>query len=300
MDKNHCLASQPSRARIRESAEKHANSLAPNAVTALEQTATQQLKSDALRQVGHLALAALGAGAAARGGVGLLNHIRRAVSPVRVKTGPALLPLPYPIEPEESPEAMAERKRRKLAGFLAGDAASSRSGVPWYGPAMLAGGLGGFLGGWKGLDALLEARRKRERHDQLDTARQEFHDALLSQYDAPLSSKTAAASESRQLGRELDQLCDVFEKLAVDWGDLAGKLTGGYGMYAGLSGLVTGALVYDKAQKRSRRAILEKALQRRQRQRFAQQPTEIYAIPEPIEQMTQPDFKEEMGLLAPQ
>lgn len=71
-------------------------------------------------------------------------------------------------------------------------------------------------------------------------------------------------------------------KQALDLSNLAGQAAGGYGMYAGLSGLLTGALVYDKMSKRSRRAVLDSALKKRQRRRFMQQPTEIYAQPEPV------------------
>lgn len=178
----------------------------------------------------------------------------------------------------------------KQAGFLSGDAATSKSGVPWYGPAMLLGGMGGLAAGWKGLDAVLASRRRREQKADMEAARREFHDALMSQYAEPIKThprlvKGAGAADGTmaEVGRRLDALFDAYEKAAVDWGDAAGKATGAYGMYAGLSGLLTGAMVYDRIQKRSRRAVLEKALQKRQRRRFMQQPTQIMAVPEPVE-----------------
>lgn len=64
--------------------------------------------------------------------------------------------------------------------------------------------------------------------------------------------------------------------------DLAGQLAGGYGVYAGLTGLGAGALVYSGAKKRQRRAVLEKAMKRRERRRFNTAPSEIVAIPEPV------------------
>jgi hypothetical protein len=42
------------------------------------------------------------------------------------------------------------------------------------------------------------------------------------------------------------------------------------------------ALVYDKARKRQRRAIIEKAIQRRDRRNFNVAPPEITAVPEPF------------------
>ncbi len=178
-------------------------------------------------------------------------------------------------------------KRGSVADFLSGGSATTKAGIPWYGPAMLAAGMGGLAAGWKGVDSVLDHRRKRERGQELEAARQDFHDALMSQYDKPLAgvgpAKTAAdAKPMEKVGAELDRLFDQFEKAAATLGDLGGQLTGGYGMYAGLAGLMTGALVYDKARKRQRRAILDKAMQRRDRRKFNVSPPEIQAVPEPF------------------
>jgi len=175
----------------------------------------------------------------------------------------------------------------KAASFLGGDHATSKAGIPWYGPAMMTAGLAGLAGGWKGVDHLLNKRRAREREKELGAARSEFHDALMAQYDRPLAgagpTKAAAdLSPMAKVGAELDTLYDQFEKAAFALNDTAGQLAGGYGVYAGLTGLMTGALVYDKARKRQRRAILEKAMQRRERRRFNVAPPEITAVPEPF------------------
>jgi len=182
--------------------------------------------------------------------------------------------------------------RTKQSGFLEGDEASSKGGIPWYGPAMLLGGLGGLGAGWAGMDKLLDVEQKRRRKTEMDEARQQFHDALMSQYSSPIAThpelnKKSADETMVKVGEALSGLFSsfqkaLFEKAALDWENLAGKATGGYGMYAGLSGLLTGAYVYDKIQKRSRRAILEKALQKRQRRNSMQAPTEIYAVPEGV------------------
>jgi hypothetical protein len=272
---------------------------------AVQDMAAAQLKSDALADVRNLGLAGLGAGAAGAGLAGLINLLRR-TGPKKPRSGPAMLPLPYPVEPAAMPT------RLKAGGFLAGDAAASKSGIPWYGPAMLAAGLGGIGLGWKGVDALLARRRKRETDSELDSARREFHDALLAQYDAPIKVHpdlaAAAPTSLAKAAAALDLAFDRFaaalaappaEKRAFDWADAGGAALGGYGMYAGLSGLLTGTFVYDKAKKRSQRAVLEKALQRRQRRQFMQQPTEIYAVPEPVRSAPpRPAFRQEMRSLA--
>lgn len=191
--------------------------------------------------------------------------------------------------------------RDKAGSFLGGDSATTKSGIPWYGPAMMLGGLGGLALGWKGMDSIIDKQRKQSMEDELDSARGEFHDALLGQYDKPVSlhpeliKKKASDDTMVKVGEALDELYDRFlsemhktetqpmSKQALDLSNLAGQAAGGYGMYAGLSGLLTGALVYDKMSKRSRRSVLESALKKRQRRRFMQQPTEIYAQPEPVE-----------------
>jgi hypothetical protein len=174
----------------------------------------------------------------------------------------------------------------KGAGFVGGDMATTKAGIPWYGPAMMAAGIGGLGLGWKGVDHVLNKKRQRDREKELDLARQEFHDALLSQYDKPLAGappmpKQAADAGMAKVGAALDALYDQFEK-AASASDIAGQALGGYGIYAGLTGLMTGALVYDKARKRQRRAIIEKAIQRRDRRNFNVAPPEITAVPEPF------------------
>lgn len=364
---------------------------------ALQDMASKQLKSDALRDVSRVGLTTLGLGAAGRGIIGLIQSLK-ANKPKRTRSGPAYLPLPYPAKTANEKQALSPqfllqaarsavnrmpqigygRAQRfvgkaeanvqrqvgsnprvplaggaatananaahnavqsihgglrtgtfnapgatapsaaqtrvtdramglgpfpqfgKTASFLSGDSATTKGGIPWYGPAVMLGGMGGLALGWKGMDRILDARRKREMTAEMDRARQQFHDALLSQYDEPrktnpaLVSKTASDSVMEKVGTVLDVLFDKFEaakekeaetlgqKQAFDWSNAGGRAAGGYGMYAGLSGLLTGALVYDKMQKRSRRAVLDKALQQRQRRKFMQQPTEIVAVPEPM------------------
>lgn len=246
---------------------------------AIRDMATSQLKADAGRDVRNLAMAALGLGAAGRGAVGMLNSFRRDRAK-KPRGGPQLLPLPYP---------------EKGANFLAGDNAADKMGIPWYMPAMLMAGTAGAGIGWKGVDSVLQSRRKAETDDELTKARKQFHDALLSQYDAPLqtagsmSIKPKLASEEpstmTKVGASLDELwgqVTLLLKQGIDLNNLGGTATGMYGAYAGLTGLMAGSFIYDKVSKRSRRAIIEKAMQRRDRRNFMQRPNEIFAVPEPV------------------
>ncbi len=240
----------------------------------VQDMATTQLRSDAFKDVRNLFLASAGAGLAGRGGIGLINLLTKGRERKR-RTGPAELAMPYPAAVP------------KLAGFWSGDAASTKGGIPWYYPAMMLSGMVGAGAGWKGLDMALESRRKKESEGQLIKARQGFHDALLSQYDTPkvAADKTTMA----EVGCALDALWEKMAALladdpksAFDLGNAAGAGAGLYGTYAGLSGLLAGSVIYNQIKKRSRGAILDKALQRRRRREFMQRPTEIFATPEPL------------------
>lgn len=246
------------------------------------------IKRDAMSDLKNLAIMSLGVGAGSRGLLGLMRSLGGDTTPHSSANVPASLPLPVPVEEDE-----------KVAfNMINTDAqATTKGGLSWYGPAMLMAGLGSAAAGWKGVDKVLDMRRKTERESELESARNEFQQALLSQYDKPV--KLAAEAEPT-----LDSVFDKFAELLplgpaaeaftkeafspsetlAGWigPDATGRLAGGYGMYAGLSALLAGTHMYDKAKKRSRRSIAENALEEREKRRFAEAPTEMYATPQPI------------------
>lgn len=251
------------------------------------------LKADAYNDIKNVAMAGLGIGAAGRGAMGLVQLLR-ANKPKKTRSGPANLPLPYPAK-----SAAVKQAEGWLGDMLQGNLAGSKTGIPAYQPAMVLGGLGALGLGWKGMDAVINNRRQATANAELESAKQNFHDALIGQYDEPvqvhptqiegkpkLKAKTASDATMVKVGQELDalftELSTVTEKQAIDWDNLSGQLAGGYGVYAGLTGLGAGALAYQQTQKRSRKAVLDKALKRRQLRKYMQSPTEIYATPEPM------------------
>jgi hypothetical protein len=255
---------------------KQADGVPNAALEAMQSQNHAMLGQEAMNNVGTLGLTALGVGAAARGAVGLYHILRNNFGkPKRTRSGPALLSLPYPV----AKEALDLDTNVTRVG-----------GLPWYGPAMMATGLAGLGVGWKGVDMVLKRRAKKDREAQLAAARQQFHDSLVSQYDKPYAAtgpfgKAAADKTHRsELGYQLDRLYNAVTEKVATFGDEMGQLAGGYGMAGGTLAFLTGAIVYDKMKKRQQRAILEKALQKRERRRFAQQPTEITAVPEPFHQ----------------
>lgn len=298
-------------------------------VDAANQAANANIRGEAGRDVGRLGLAMLGLGAAGRGAVGLAGLLKRNLS---TRSGPAVITLPYPVEDDDEPAARklkaaaADNPGGRVYEKVAFDV-TRKTAIPWYRPAMMLAGLGGLYGGWKGVDAALDAQRAASRKREVEEARQEFHDALLAQYDKPIKSsplqlpkkaaQDTAESVAGRLGRVFDRLEKVAQavkddvlagrpsrlaggtvKAAGRLSDIGGEATGLYGTYAALSGLATGALVYEQARKRQRRAILDKALKRRERHRYYTAPPEIVALPEPVRAMPKPNLKAEMKSLA--
>jgi hypothetical protein len=250
------------------------------------QLGADRLKREALRDVGQLGLTALGVGAGARGLLGL-HQLLFGRRPTRHKAGPALLPLPVPGR--EHTEHGAPRAKAAAVTMM--------SGLPWYRPAAVMAGLGGLGLGWKGLDAVLDRRRKAESEHELDEARREFHEALLSQYDAQGPSggpgpKLASATDApmAKAAAALDAAYDSLARLAaagpaaakaaMTWDDLKGTAIGSYGALALPAALATGLFTYNKMQGRSRRKVIEKALRERAMQRYEQNPPPIHVTPE--------------------
>lgn len=292
MDNNLCLQIIRS---ANEAREKTAE--VPGFGGAIRGMQNEQLRSDALRDVGNVAMTALGVGAGARGLLGLIRALR---PPTPTSTlSPAMLPLPVPVEKEK------EKVAFKLPALVDSDMqATSKGGLSLYGPAMMLAGLGAAGLGWKGIDHVLDSRRRSQREDEMNTARQEFENALVSQYDKPVK----LAGEVPAVAVDLDALFDKYAELVPegykaeelvkvaeggvtqqigDWvgHDNVGKALGGYGIYAGLSGLLAANYMFDKGRKRSNRSIVENALAERENRRYQQAPTEIYAMPSPIEEL---------------
>jgi hypothetical protein len=261
-----------------------ASNFAKHAATPAQQH-IQQLAAERLRNV---LLAGLGVGAAARGGVGLLNMMRRHHTP-QSTADPAMLPAPIPLRRrEEEEEKIGSIKEADfktwLSELMSGGKATDVSGVPWFMPAAVLGGAGAAYGGYQGMDYLLDRQRKTQQEDELEEARRQFHEALMG------GGEKISGDGETTLGQELDALYDDFEKLAnarhtpmekAALENTLGQMLGLYGLYGGTSALLAGLWAYDKARKSSRRAMMEKAKKQRERDRLRARPPQIYAFPEP-------------------
>lgn len=259
-------------------------------------------------------LAALGVGAGARGLLGLYQLANRRGSAVDTKSGPVETDLPYPVEGRDDPRAVLGKRGLDLGGYLGGGSATKVENVPFRLPALVAAAGGGAALGWKGVDALLDAHRRRQRDQELEEAKAEFDRALLVQYDRPLPRRPglkAAADRGAAIGADLDAAFDAFaaayakraaagQTLLDRAADASGPAAGLYLTYAGLAGLLSGGVTYDQLRRRSRQAVLTKALKDRQRRDFLAQPPEIRATPVPVAGVKPLSTQEESDLLSPE
>ena len=259
-------------------------------VTAARQMATKDLKQDALKDIGRLALWSLGVGTAARGGYGLYNVLRRNLA--KRKPSAQLAPMPIPVAPEEEEEEPQVPDMLKTSSWLSdmveGNLATTKEGLPWYRPAKLMGGLAAGYGGWKLVDTILDKRRRQEVEGELEDERNKFRQALLSQYDQPVpEAKVAEDSPLVKAAEDLDKLFDAVMEKRATMGQTGGQMAGLYGMYAAPAALLAGYAAWSAAKKRRRKNILAKAVAKRKQRRQAMRPQEIFAMPVPVEQEEQ-------------
>lgn len=237
---------------------------ASTAITALQTAANQQLQQQARQQVQRILLAGLGVGLAGRGAMGLASLLHRNMRPPVQSATRRPVPLPMLYEDEKQAQLGGA-----LQSFTRGQQATSLSGIPWFMPAATAAGVGGLAGGWSLLDYLLDKRRKGDVDADLESAKQEYEQALAGGKQA-----------SSPLGVALDELCDTIEKQATA-ADTAGAVAGGYGTYALISALLAGTLAHQWGAKRQNRRLLERAQTLRRRERAAASPAPLVALPVP-------------------
>lgn len=162
----------------------------------------------------------------------------------------------------------------------------------------LAGGAG-LLGGYKGTQLLTDAVLKKTHDDERQKAERDFHDALLSSYATPLAHdphdpyvKKSSTATMTEVGQALDSLYSTLTQKVAQYpgvstgsavNDVLAGLPALYLLYAGASGLGTGALAYDYTRKGSKAEALKRALRERDSARYEHAPPELYATAEPVD-----------------
>jgi len=248
------------------------------------QNANQQMKSEASNKVMRALLTAGGLGAALRGVSGLRHLFESSPNPPPTST--VEMPVVYPQKREEEKLASLSDGDSDTAtspyGLFDGDSdtATSPYGLSGYIPAILLGTPLAAYGGWKGVDAILDKQRRKRTEDELDEAKQDYQQTLLSSYKQ--------AEDEGDLEADLDQAFDGYQKqaglvsaLQKHFPNAEGILKGLAISYAVPTSVAGYMAVNNMMQDNSKRALLQKAMQERARRRAQQQPAELYAVPSP-------------------
>lgn len=259
----------------------------PSVEESLQAMQNQDARREALRHAGKALLFGVGVGAGAKGVSGLLGLLQRQSSPVGPEENRTVFDLPYPDREDKRASVFDG-----LSDWLAGGSATTPDAVPWRNAAAITAGIGGAGLGWHAVDQTLDRIRASATDRDVAHARDEFHKALLSHYSdrGESEDEKAASSDVSELGVALDTLFDRYVAdgrpktvRAGDFGDTTGRLFNEYyapvATVTGLAGLMAG---WNAGSARSRRAMLQRAIERRARERYESTPPELYAIPVPV------------------
>lgn len=275
--------------------------------------ASAGVRSEALARAGKALLFGLGVGGAGAGVAGLADLFRRnATRKAYRKSGPARLDMSLGVKRADLSEGFAAARSsaptpppaaaalaappatpwyQDPLGFLAGGHAATPASVPWANGLALALAGGGLLAGKGLVSGALEHVRDDAGDAELAAARRTYERALRGGRD---DEKEAGDAGDAGLAAELDALADACEKAAAgeDGGwlasllgsvmpsaDTAGAAMNAYGAYAIPAALGVGALAYGHGKAHSRRAVLDAALKRRQRERASRSPIQLFASP---------------------
>jgi hypothetical protein len=200
-------------------------------------------------------------------------------------------------------------------GWLSGHGASPSSDLgktqmPWYVPAVGAGVVGGSIGGYKLMDWIMNKKRKADLKGELDDAKREYQEALVDMYDPQRIKLLKRGSAAEALARDLHELATLMTKAgggpsnpSETWTDAAARqLDGlipttnarqvassgagaGLGLYAALAGglaLGSGYLAHEYFSKTDPNKVLADVIKKRERERWATRPPEIFAVPTPV------------------
>lgn len=252
----------------------------------INESARSWYENDMVRRAGLLGLA----GGAGIGGIYALSKM---FNKPRLKSKiDRNFDFAYPVE------RVKESEEQGWSNYLLGS--SNRTPSILDNPLMLStlalAGGGALLGGYKGTQLLTDAILKKTQDDERRKAERDFHDALLSNYAAPLAHdphvKKSSTATMTEVGQALDSLyATLTEKIAgypgVSTGSAVNDILAGlpalYLLYAGAAGLGTGALAYDYTRKGSKAEALKNALRERDSARYQNAPPELYATAEPID-----------------
>lgn len=279
-----------------------------------------QARANVVKQILYLGLAGAGAGVAGRSALGLRHLFQQPREIPFISPGPSTMDFPLATPPEKQKRVAGAGNIAKLAAELdklaaepglmdrastmIGDAipevtsrlpdlgithwlsqhVSDQNKSPWAAPlTMGAVGLG-VGGGWKLTDSLLKQRQQADLDSDLEKAKKEYQDALLSQQTA--GQKLAADSPHAKL----DDLCDTYLEKAALFGsgvdtavaDTAGRPLGLLLSAMGVVGAGSAYGTYNWTKDRSRASLLDKAMKERSRQLWNRNPQQVVVLPKEV------------------
>jgi hypothetical protein len=239
----------------------------------LQDIKVQAINDEFKNQMANLFLAAAGTGAAFRGGQGLVNMYHRNMKKDDTVNSPLAFSVPTKDSPPDpSKIGVGYPKAANIIGdalsypgkvfsdWASGASASKPQELPLYYAGMGAAGTLGLYGGYKGMNSVMNSRRKAEISTEEDNARMQYEKAL-----ADLSSKQGS------------KFAKLYEKKSFSASQAASMGVGAMLPIAGASGLIA----YNVANSRRRSKLLENAIKHRHREQLAESP--VFAYPANID-----------------
>lgn len=228
--------------------------------------ANAKLQAEAKADIAQTILWTIGGGAALRGVPALWDAVTKTPEvedPMSVEL-PILMP-----------------RRKKVADDLD---VTTKPALSYYLSGQILGGLTGAYGGWKGLDLILEAQRKKELVEDTEKSKQRYEDALLGMYkrstDLALEQAFRRYKQADLTLADLNPLTWPSRLLSIIAPNAGGMATGAINAFS-LGSLPVGyMLVRDRLKKLNNKRLLADAMELRAITRDRQQPLPLYAVPQ--------------------
>lgn len=177
------------------------------------------------------------------------------------------------------------------SAWFRGDSQTNPNSIPWALPAKGVAGVGGLIGGHQLVRYLLKKKRKADIDKELNAAKKEYQEAMLTSYDPAKLRELRPKEASAVTGMTaLDRCFDIFEKYG-NLDPLLGQAAGLYGAFAIPAATLAAIGGYRWARSRSQDKLLADALKRRAAIRAKQNPFDIHVQPTPVEYIDEEEEK---------
>ena len=239
--------------------------------------ANDKLQTDAQADIVKVVLQAAGIGAATRGGYALWDAAT--ATPEVADARSVELPIFVPKKRKKVADTEVTSKLPLI--YDPKDAeVTSKSSLSYYLSGMLLGAPLAVYGGWKGMDLLMEAQRKREIAEDVKKSKGDYEQALLGMYKRSTDLALARAFQGYKQAMSANPLKwpgELLSAVSPDAGGLLGSAANTYTLAALPAGYI---LVHNKLKKLNKQKLLVDAMEIHAMNRDRQQPLPLYAVPE--------------------